>query len=171
LYGKARHPIKKESKMTLFVKGQDSALIEAELRKASVGDVVSYDKLTSIVGRDVRKQCKASLETARRTLGKEGVWFDVESGVGLKRLDSRGISGAVEGRIQRSRRAAKKSLKMTQAIVLNDLSETDKKKAIAQISQLQAIELFSSTTSQKKIVDKSSSAEPLSLGGTLKLFG
>lgn len=156
--------------MTLFAKAQDSSLLESALRKIEVGATISYNDLSTLLGKRVPDECRSNLASARRILGKENIWFDVEPGVGLKRLDSRGISNAVEGRIQRSRRHARKSLKMTQSIVLEDLDDNSRRKAIAQISQLQAIELFASTKSQGKIAGKTSSCEPLSIGNTLKLF-
>ena len=100
--------------MTLFAKAQDSSILESALRKIAIGETIAYNDLSALLGKKVPSECRSNLASARRILGKENIWFDVEPSIGLKRLDSRGISNAVEGRIRRSRRYARKSLKMTQ---------------------------------------------------------
>jgi len=155
--------------MSLFVRSAEASLIEAELKQASVGEVVPYERLNSIVGRDVRKQCKGAITTARKTLARDGIWFDCETNIGLKRLGSSGIATAVKGRIARSRRAATRALDMSKAVVLDDLQPNESKELIASVAQLQAIELFATPSSRAKIASAVNDGT-VSIGDTLKLF-
>lgn len=80
----------------------ESQLVIDELGKAKVGDVVTYDKLTRLLGRDVRTVARGSLTTARRRLQKDsGIVFGTVARVGVRRLSNSETVGVGASYIKR----------------------------------------------------------------------
>lgn len=102
------------SKQAICELSIDTRTLELALRGAEVGQIVKYSSLSELIKRDVRNGAMHLLASARRRLQRDHqMVFDVVAGVGLKRLDDRGIAncgGAAIGRIHNiSRRALQKS--------------------------------------------------------------
>jgi hypothetical protein len=95
----------------------DAQTLERVLRKANVGEVVSYDALSGSIGRDVRKGGRHLLRTARhRAFTQDGVVFDTVTDVGLKRLDDHGIVGTQTKRLTHIHRVAARSKRELAAV-------------------------------------------------------
>lgn len=160
------------TKQGIQAKATDTILIENRLRNTKVGDLVTYDELSKLLGRDVRLFCKSNVDTARRTLISESVFFDCVTGEGYKRLDNEEAVSASNHYRTRARKAARRGMNHLAHVPFEGLTDESKKKHMAISAQLGAIDLFSSTKSLNKIeaaVDNTSHA--LAIGETLKLFG
>lgn len=152
-------------------KSADTLVIENRLRKAEVGEIVTYDDLSTLLGRDVRKFCYGNIQTARKTLMGEQVFFDVVAGEGLKRLTMEEACDVSAAYVNRAKSAANRGLRHLQNVEFKELSDDGKRKHLATSAQLGAVRLFSSSKSAKVIESKvNGSAEPIPLGETLKLF-
>ena len=73
-------------KSGLFQKSADTSIVENRLRNTVVGEVVTYDSLTTLLGRDSRTFCRSNINSARRSLELESIFFDAISGEGMRRL-------------------------------------------------------------------------------------
>ncbi len=151
-------------------KASDTLILENRLRNTKPGDVVTYDELSKIMGRDVREHCSGNLQTARRTLRNEKIHFDTVSRVGLNRLTFEEAVHSTQSCIDRSRNAAKNGLKILENVEFSELSPISQKEHLAKSAQLAAIKLFGGSNAGKKIEAKVDGKQ-LAIGETLKLFG
>lgn len=153
-------------------KSADTSILENRLRNTQPGDVISYQDLSKVIGRDVRQFCWGNLTSARRTLTGEKIHFDIVRGVGLKRLDGAGAVVAVGSYIEKARHAAGRGIKILQNVEFSELPDDAKRSHLAKSAQLGAIKLFGSSKATKKLEAKAAeTSAQLAIGDTLKLFG
>lgn len=70
---------------------EDTKRLIAFLENTKHNDVISYDRLSKVIGRDIR-QCRHRLYTAMlRVQGSQGATFSTISGVGYRRHGSDGV--------------------------------------------------------------------------------
>lgn len=161
-----------EQKTGVQLKSADTKIIEHRLRSTSPGDVVTYDEMSVLLGRDVREFCYGNIQTAIRTLIKESIFFDCVVGKGYKRLNEAESVAALEHYRVKARRAVRRGIVHLQHIEADKLSEQDKMKYFAMGTQLQAMELFSSSKATNRIESAVKDvSKQMAIGETLKLFG
>jgi hypothetical protein len=157
--------------MPIQTKSADTLILEARLRDTSPDDVVTYEEMSVILGRDVREYCKSSLITARKTMQSESIFFDVERGVGIVRLSSDGATKASTSYVRRAKSATRKGLKHLRHVPFAELSEEGKRMHMTTSTQLGLMDLFGSSKSAKKIeTTVVKTGGPLPIGRTLELF-
>lgn len=153
-------------------KSADTSIIENRLRNTQVGDVVTYDELSQILGRDVREYCMGNVNTARRTLVDEAIFFDCLTNAGYKRLNNEEAVSVSDHYRTRARKSARRGMNHLAHVPFDGLTEESKRKHLAMSAQLGAIELFSSSKASKKIeATVTDVSHKLAIGETLKLFG
>ncbi len=158
----------------LFEKSADAKTIEAILETADVGQTVTYQAISTAIGRDVRKFSLSALNTARRGLQKEkGMVFGIERNVGLVRLDDAKIVDSVEGERLKVHRISNRALDRLSKVDFSKLDEKARKSHITASTQFGVMAMFSHRTASKKIEGKvnTQSSMQLPIGETLKLFG
>ena len=155
----------------LFTRAAETTILERLLREATEGDLVEYKTLSDAVHRDVRHQCRTHLRTARKTLEKEGIYFDADPGKGLVRLND---SGKVDGAHQRVRQAGRRireGMSQLKSVDFANLTTDEKTRALTLGAQLQTVELFASSRATAKIeAAATKTTETLSIGETMSLF-
>ena len=88
----------------------DTQIIEGLLRTASIGDVVTYESMSAAIKRDVQKEGRGNLRTARRRLHKiDHMVFGAVTNMGVKRLNDEGKSAAARGHAHRGRNQFKQA--------------------------------------------------------------
>ena len=153
-------------------KSADTRVIENRLRNTAVGELVTYDELSKLLGRDVRAFCKSNVDCARRALVKESIFFDTMKNEGYKRLNNEEAVIASDHYRTRARRAARRGLTHLVNVPFDGLTDESKRKHLAMSAQLGAIELFGSTKSSKRIETAVAETKTtMAIGETLKLFG
>lgn len=161
-----------ERKTGVQLKSADTKIIEHRLRTTSAGEVVTYDELSKLLGRDVRVHCYGNIQTAIKALIKESVFFDCVIGNGYRRLNESESVAALEHYRIKARRAVRRGIVHLQHIEADKLSEQDRLKYFAAGTQLQALELFSGAKAGNKIeAAVTKCASQMAIGETLKLFG
>jgi len=155
----------------LFSKSLETTQIEKELRKAELGQIISYEHLTDVLGRDVRQWCRHNLQSARRILSSEGYEFGVVLNVGLKRLAPNEVVDTNAVFTERIRRTTTRGLKRLSHIVLDDLDDEHKTRLNAQAAHLQFLAHASKPKAAKAIEQASTPSDRPNIGQTLKLFG
>ena len=156
-----------------FEKSADTKILENVLGGIEVGQLVTYEELSSAIGRDVRKHARSSLGTARRgLLSQKGFVFGVELNVGLIRLCDSDIIKSTERDRVHLQRTAKRSLKKLTVVKFDGLSADEKRAHIVASAQIGTIAMFAAKTSAKKIESRvTTDSKALPIGDTLKLFG
>lgn len=152
-------------------KSVDTSIVENRMRTAAVGETVTYDDLTKLLGRDVRTYCRSCLATARNTLVKESIFFDTVPGVGFIRLSNDEACKSTRHYVAKSRSAVRRGLRHIRNVPYAGLDPESKREHLAISTQLAMIDLFSTSKSEKRISGAVHDESPLAIGETLKLFG
>lgn len=121
----------------------DTKMLTDTLRTVAVGSEASYDTLSARIGRNVQKEARGLLQSARSALLREGVRFDVVRNVGLRRMTDAEVarSGARGMRLVHSA-ARREARKMTAVASFDALANEDKVAHNAAISVLGAVAHF-----------------------------
>lgn len=152
-------------------KSADTSIVENRLRNTEPGDVVTYDELTTLLGRDVRAFGIGNVATARKTLVGESIFFDTIPNEGYKRLDTEEACSASKHYVRRVKSAARRGMVHLQHVPFDGLSDDGKKVHLTTSAQLGAVALFAGASAEKKIGSNVEPGKPLAIGATLKLFG
>jgi hypothetical protein len=134
-----------------------------------VGEILTYDQMTTSLGRDVRANCSGNIQSAKRIVAAEGVILGAVKNVGYKRLDDAGIISKAAGTTKSITRAAKRGLNGLSHVNYSDLDDEKKREHTATAAQLGAVKLFSGAKSHEKIAAVVKS-ESLAIGETLSVF-
>lgn len=159
------------NKRPAMEKTLDTLIIENRLRNAAVGDTVTYDELSILLGRDVRKFCKSGLDTARKSVMADGLVFANVYNVGYKRLDDSGKLGAARAHVDRAGRQARKSRKILTVTNMKALNDEEKQRCLTLQIESQVIEHFTTLETQRKIMKSAAPTDGrLDFSKTLELF-
>lgn len=103
-----------QGKSTIKQASIDAKLIVIRLQKASIGEIILYSELSSLIGKNVQKEARFAMETARRIVLRENDFvFDAVRGVGLKRLspeETIDVAGSFVSTVRKSANRAKSKL-------------------------------------------------------------
>jgi hypothetical protein len=123
-------------KPTIFQRGVDSIKLRDELMLTPVGSIITYARLSEVLGKPVSGTTSA-LSSARRIVEHEDkILFGCVRGQGLKRLDSEGVVDQASTKTQAVRRRARRVVKTLTLAVFEDLKEASQRKAVAVASVL-----------------------------------
>lgn len=116
----------------------DSISLVNHLRTLQPGQQCSYSELTVLIRRNVQKEARGCLETARRILQREEqIVFAPIRGVGLKRLTDGEITKTGTETLQRINRASRRGVhKLTCVKDFNQLTNEEKVRHNAALSVL-----------------------------------
>lgn len=157
---------------TRFKQSIDSRQIADRLGQLRPGEHVTYEELSRLIGRDVRRFAISCLATAIRQHLREGVVFAALRGQGIKRLDDAELVGVGDRSLNHIRRHARKSAhKLASFRDFDALPKDDKARVLAMQSALGAVLMFSKPEAIRRLqsgVQKS--MKELPIGKTLKLF-
>lgn len=106
----------------------DTQTLEKILSAAAIGDLVTYSALSAAIGRDVQREARGNLATARQRLhaGRQMV-FGAVTNIGLKRLDDEGKIAAAQGHTRRGRSQYRRAIKTVAAVDNFDALTNDQK--------------------------------------------
>lgn len=154
----------------------DTRLLYERLAKLEKGETVTYTELSAIIGRDVRgPRARHLLDRARKlALENDNVVVEAVVNEGLRRpLDTVVVTTTGEcyrrGVIRRAVIAARKYA----AVDYGALSEADRVKHNAEVSQLGAIKAFAADSTTKQLEASISGQQyngPLPIGKMLDVF-
>jgi len=152
--------------------GADARVLIGRLRELSSNEMLTYEDLSQLIGRDVRTVGRGALTTAmNRLMRDERMVFAAVHGEGIKRLDDSGIVRVGVGGIERVHRAARRSLLKMGCADFSKLANAEK---ITHNATAAALGVLANITTQhklKKLESKvSEKQEPLALAKTLDAF-
>jgi hypothetical protein len=138
-----------------------------------IGDFVKYSELNKIIGRDVQKEGRGYMNTARIIVEREdGKTFGVIINEGLKCLDSKEIINTAAFSIGHIKRTSRRSIKRISCIAdLSTLPNEEKIRLNTYASVLGVMAMISKGSSIKKIEQKvQETQEQLPYVKTLEAF-
>lgn len=165
--------MKQPPKKTIAELSVDTQLIIKRLKQAAVGDTITYQELTTLVGGNIQGNKRYLLQSARgHVLRNEHMVFDCIEDVGVKRIsDSEIVETVPNHTMTRIRRTAKRGVRKLACAEYELLSGDEKTRFNAGASLLGAIAQLSKPTSLELIGPKIMEAQDkLPLAKTLELF-
>ena len=151
----------------------DAKLVYDRLLKCGVGDVVTYEELSEMVGRDIRSKGYATAQAARkRAMRDNQMVFECIWRVGYKRLSDVEVVQTGEQTIRSMRRAATRGLKRIVSVQEFDkLPAPMKAKHNAYASLFGAVHSMFHGNAVKKLEQKVLAAQQkLPIAATLRAF-
>ena len=151
----------------------DTRLLYQRLSKMNVGDFISYADLTEEIGRNVQKEARHYLDSARLICQREhDKTFGVIINEGLKCLTDSEIVETAVSTIGHIRRASRKSIKRLRCIRnFAALSNEDKIRHNANVSAIALIAHMTKSNNMKKLTSKvQETQERLPYAKTLEAF-
>lgn len=137
-----------------FQLNADSVALIRFLKDAQVGETITYDTLSDVIGRDITKE-RGALETARRNLQKELRYvFGTIRGIGIKRLEDSEIVDIGDKTQASIRRASRRTIKKLVCVDYDALPKEKQTKHNTSISMLGVVAELSSQSSIQKLENK-----------------
>jgi len=94
----------------------DARVLLARFKSAKVGDVITYDEMSEMIGRNVQKEARHILEAARRWAKKDRIIFGTVTSKGVQRLDDAGKVRAGSGMMDKIRRTSRRAAQTLAAV-------------------------------------------------------
>lgn len=129
-----------------FVAGLDAQEIAKRLRKAAVGEVVTYAELDALIGRSSRAH---GLRTARNELMRERIVFGAVLNEGVKRLAPSEIVDAGRSVVRKINRASKRGIKTLAAA---DFESLNAQEQMGHNATMTVLALSASSTSAASVM-------------------
>lgn len=154
----------------------DTTLLYQRIKTLARDEVVPYAELSKIIGREVTDKARANLQSARRrALKEDSIVTEAVFGVGIKRMTDVSIVEHTGDQVRRKiRRASKIAVKKLTCVEFDSLTNPQKIKHNAEVSQLSTVYAFSDNSTHKKItkkVEETNKTEPLAIAATIAAFG
>lgn len=163
-----------QKKQGIKEKSADTLIVENRLRNTEEGDTVTYEALSILLGRDVRKHCRGSLTTALRTLIGESIFFDTIRNAGYTRLTAEAANVYGGKHFVRSvKSTTRRGQRYMRNIRREKLSDEGKRQHTAHATHINLLAHLAAEPAVKKINSAVKSADDMTLaiGTTLQLFG
>lgn len=149
----------------------ESRLLFAFLIKAKVNEIFTYDQLSKVIGRDIRKHRGAIYTAKRMALREHNMVFNAVRKVGIKRLASDGMSEAGMGAIESIRRKSVRTGRMLSCANVEELTNGARIRHNTVASIVGVLALVTKPSAVKRLeatVEKKQSEIPTA--ETMKLF-
>lgn len=148
----------------------DTRLVMERLDKAEIGQTVSYDELSAIIGRSVLDSYHLTRTARNRLLRESKKHFEAVPGVGFKRCSDSEKVASGGAYLARSRRACRRGARITTSVDDYDaMTNDDKVRHNAQLSLLLTMRAISTPAKMKSLESKvQTSQQSLSMKGTLE---
>lgn len=142
-----------ETKRTIAELSVDTIALRDRLKTAQAGEVITYESLSELIGRNVQGKARSNLNSARRQLLRDpGLVFDVIINEGLKLLsDSEVVQVVPERGRSRIRSECRRVSKSIDTVEFEKLNGADKVKTLAARSVFGALAMVAKETSATKI--------------------
>ena len=139
----------------IFQISADAKVLASVLKETAPGEVVTYERLSASIGRDVQKDARGVLQTARRSvLNENRMVFEAVIDVGLMRLKDEQIVGIGDKSRDHIRRTARKTVKSLFCVNYDQLSREQQVKHNTSLSMMGVIGELATNRSAAKLESK-----------------
>lgn len=160
----------------VFIPSNDSQILYHHLKDCATNapdEVISYSALSKAIQRDVQKEARALLNTARRMAeADDGLVFATVRSVGLKLVPQDELHKIAAGYRKRAGNQARKGLKALRAVDLSKLDEETRLRTVAESTVLQVQAHAAKPATVKKLQAKIIAGQDLIplLQATVEMF-
>jgi len=153
----------------MFRASVEAQMLAESLAEAAIEQVITYEEMTILIGKDVRL-VRHTIATARRRLMREkGMVFASVVGVGVKRLSPDDTVGEAESITKRSRNANRKAMQTLDTVEYADLTGDKRNEYTALQAQARIVALTLKTQNKRKLEALAGGrAQPLALGDAME---
>ena len=154
----------------MFVLSADAQILHSELTTVQHGNTVTYETLSKRIGRDVQKEARGVLTTARRiTQREDSIVFEAVRAVGLRRLTGNDFAELGKSTVKRLGKGARR---LRTKLKVADISRMDDQGRISMAASAAIANAFEHASKQSTVkrLEAAATSEPMSLDTTLKLF-
>lgn len=139
----------------------DTQTLERALLTVAVGEVVGYESLSKLIGRNVQNGATHLLQSARRRVQRDHhIVFEPVRGEGLKRLDDEGKARSGESALAKIRSTARRGQEKLLCVDdFDSLSNDAKIKHNLSLSVLGALRQVAKATTMKRLEGKVSNSK------------
>lgn len=150
----------------------DARMVFERLVTVSVGETVTYDELTKLIGRDTQNGGRPVVASARRkAMNEQRMVFAPIKNVGFKRLNDIEIVDTAEADLSKVRRAARRAGKRIAMVDFDRLPNDRKIRHNTYMSMFGALHSMTTQASVKALEKKvNESQAALPLAKTLEVF-
>lgn len=160
-----------ETKRPIGLLSIDTKAVYDRLTKAKMGETVSYDELSQLIGRDIRNGAYWCLQSARRKALIDGLVFGSVSKVGIKRLNDTEIVDTGHDAVTRIHRLSTRSARKVALAEYSTLSPESKVKFNTHVSILGVMAHMTRSKQVAKLTESVTKAQAsLPLAKTLEAF-
>ena len=129
----------------------EAGAIMSRLRECKPGDVVTYDELSKVVGKDVRMS-RGGLATARKRVEVDDrIIFETIATVGVKCLTALEAAQSMTAHVRRTRSAARRGVRKARAIDVLAVPPAERLTLIARASYLALVDGTGAPAAQKRL--------------------
>lgn len=155
-----------------FAMSIDTRLLYERYQKLTVGEQITYQEMSDLIGRDVRNGARGAFMSARRRAERlDNIVFGVVRGEGLVRLNDEEIVKSGESLLKRSRKSARRGFARMGHADYEKLTEGIKADHNAYASMFNALIAASKPSTFKRVREQvAQSQQTLPLAATLKAF-
>lgn len=150
-----------------FVASPDAEILYVNLVAEATKDpgaVITYEWLSTTISRDVSKEARHLLNTARRrALSKNRMVFEVVRGVGVKLVSDTEMVKLAAASRKKAGKAAKRGLKKIETVELTKLDQDQRTRLVAEATVLSMQAEAAKERSVKKLVSRASSKDMVPL--------
>lgn len=138
---------------TIAELGIDTQILESALSELNVGDMITYDALSALIKRDVQREARHVLISARRRQLRNGSLFEPVVNVGIKRLDDIAVVGTGRDTISRIYNLSRRGRRKLSCVRDFDALPNDKKiEHHVRLAQLGVMHKIGSPKESKRLV-------------------
>lgn len=135
-------------------------------------EMVTYFELSKLIGRNVQKEGRFHLDTARKmAMRDDKIVFGTVRNEGVKRLDDVAVVETGQGSVTKVRRACHRGVRVVTTANYSQLPNEMKHKRNMYVSVLGALEMATKAPNMRRLEQKVTTSEcTLSIGRTLDAF-
>lgn len=157
------------SKRSIPEMSVDTRVLIERLKKVEVGEFVSYQELSDLVGRNVQGNAYGNLSTARHRLEMdEEMQFGTVRSQGLRRLDALGVMGGTDGAIHQCHKKMSKEARRLARIDPSGLEPDKKPELHLKAAHVQVLAYQTAPKVQRKLESKLKDSESLPMSKMLE---
>ena len=147
----------------------DAKLVYELLKRANVGETITYDQMSDAIGRDIRRHFGALMTARRMAIRNDRMVFGTVRTVGIKRLSDIETVDSAERTFSHIRRTVRREAQRQSTVDIGALPREYQTKYYSGISYLGTLAEFAKPATQDKI-EKSEPTGILPVGKVLEFF-
>lgn len=149
----------------------DTRVIYNHLSSSKIGDLITYEDLSNLVGYDITTKRSILASARRKCMNSDNIVFGVVIGEGIKRLSDSEIVSEASRAPSRMRNVARKGTRIASNVKdFDSMSDDDKRRHNATMSLCGVISQMTKPSTIKRVEQSIEPARAIGTEETLRMF-